>query len=96
MSTALQVTCINKSDRTNQHESITSIGGRDSNNTRWKLSQEDAIKGIENGTRSFYVSKDNKTTVKVIVAVSASGNKYLKTEADTTTVNNLLSLPECP
>nr|WP_301538770.1 DUF3892 domain-containing protein [Klebsiella pneumoniae] len=31
----------------------------------------------------------------VIVAVSASGNKYLKTQNDGEQPNNLLSLPEC-
>jgi hypothetical protein len=34
--------------------------------------------------------------VRVIVAVSRFGNKYLKTEADGAEPNNLLSLPECP
>ncbi|HFR4624887.1 DUF3892 domain-containing protein [Klebsiella pneumoniae] len=31
----------------------------------------------------------------MIVAVSASGNKYLKTQNDGEQPNNLLSLPEC-
>jgi hypothetical protein len=34
--------------------------------------------------------------VDVIVAVSAAGNKYLKTTADSEQPNNLLALPECP
>jgi hypothetical protein len=33
--------------------------------------------------------------VKVIVATK-EGIKYLKTEADSSETNNLLSLPECP
>lgn len=44
---------------------------------------------------NFYVSVQNRP-VKVIVAVSKYGNKYLKTEADGEEPNNLLSLPECP
>lgn len=32
---------------------------------------------------------------KVIVSVSRFGNKYLKTENDGETPDNLLSLPEC-
>ena len=62
---------------------------------RWKLSQEDAIKGINNGTYEFYVNVDG-SEVEVIVAKSQYGNLYLKTEADGEQPNNLLSLPECP
>jgi hypothetical protein len=95
MATEHQVICINKSDRTNPHEKIISIGGINADNTRWKLSQEDAVKSIEAGTRAFYVLRGSIKT-KVVVARSAQGHKYLKTEADSTTDNNLLSLPECP
>ena len=88
MAISRQVTCINKNDRLSRWESITYIGGD------WgKTSQPQAIREIEDGTYSYYVNvRGNK--VKVIVAVH-SGNKYLKTEADTTTVDNLLSLQEC-
>ena len=44
---------------------------------------------------SFYVAVGGRS-VWVIVAKSAYGNKYLKTEADGEQPNNLLSLPECP
>ena len=90
-----EVKCINKSDRYNPHERIVSIGGVNPDATRWKLSQQDAIKGIEDGKWSFYVAK-NGNVVAVVVAVSAQGNKYLKTQADGEQPNNLLSLPECP
>lgn len=95
MASQHEVKCINKSDRYNPHERILFIGGVNPDGTRWKLSQQDAIKGIEEGKWSFYVTKNGKT-VWVIVAVSAQGNKYLKTEADGEQPNNLLSLPECP
>ena len=42
----------------------------------------------------FYVSK-NGHVVNVIVAKSAQGNKYIKTENDGDQPDNLLSLPEC-
>ena len=92
---ALQVKCINKSDRQNAHERIKRIGGTNTDGSRWSLTQEDAIQGIESKKWAFYVSVGGKA-VNVIVAVSRYGNKYLKTEADGEQPNNLLSLPECP
>jgi hypothetical protein len=95
MATRVRVQCINKSDRYNPHERILFIGGVNPDNTRWKMSQEDAIKYINNGTYEFYVMV-NYREVDVIVAESAQGNLYIKTEADGDQPNNLLSLPECP
>jgi hypothetical protein len=94
MATSHEIKCINKSDRYNIHERILSIGGLNDNGTKWKLSLDDAIKGIQNGTYKFYVRKSGYN-VNVIVAETSLGNKYLKTEADTTSSNNLLELPEC-
>jgi hypothetical protein len=93
-----EITCINKSDRPNPHERIThvggSTGGKDTRGS-WKITQEEAIRGIESGTWAFYVTHGGRR-VNVIVAVSRFGHKYLKTEADGEQPNNLLSLPECP
>lgn len=90
-----EVQCINKSDRYNPHERIKNIGGKNSDGTRWKLSETDAIAGIEQGKWTFYVSKGGRT-VDVVIAVSRYGNKYLKTTADGEQPDNLLSLPEYP
>lgn len=89
-----EVLCIRKSDRFNPHERITHIGGRNGDATAWRLTQQEAIAGIEGDKWNFYVCRGGHV-VRVIVAVSRYGHKYLKTEADGEQPDNLLSLPEC-
>ena len=95
MASLVRVMCINKSDRFNPYERILNIGGINPDNTRWKLSQQEAVTYIEQGKYAFYVMA-NSVKANVIVAKSVYGHKYLKTESDGEQPNNLLSLPECP
>ena len=90
-----QVTCINKrGDYYDAHERISHIGGPNGNGSRWKLTEDEAIKSIEEGKYQFYVSV-NGQSVNITID-QYNGRKYLKTEPDDYSPDNLLSLPECP
>ena len=95
MPTEHQIRCINKTNRQSAHEHISHIGGINPDGGRWKLTLDEAMVGIEAGKWSFFVMEAGKK-VRVVIATSASGRKYLKTENDGEQPNNLLSLPECP
>lgn len=90
----VQIHCINKTDRMNPHERIRRVGGLNDDGTRWAMPLGDAIQYTKKGNR-FWVHVAGKS-VWVVIARSAQGHEYLKTEADGEQPNNLLSLPECP
>jgi hypothetical protein len=91
---SIRIDCINKTNRTDPHDRIDNVGGPNSDGTRWKLSEDQAIEGIESGKWSFHVERPAGHVVKVVVATRL-GRKYLKTEADGEQPDNLLALPEC-
>ena len=95
MAIRAEIRCINKTNRSDAHERIQSVGGVNPNGERWKMAQQAAVSGVDNGTYSFYVNQGGHTA-EVIVATSRYGNRYLKTEADGEQPDNLLRLPECP
>ena len=76
------------------HERISHIGGLNIDGTRWILTEDDAIKSIEDGRYELYVSVNGKS-VDVVVAKHGE-RKYLKTQSDGYSPNNLLNLSECP
>ena len=88
MAADVQVSCITKrGDHHNPHERIQGLGGA-SGGQRWWMSETDIIAELEKARRwNFYVTV-NARTVWVIVAVH-NGRKYLKTEADGYSPNNI-------
>ena len=94
MTDNVQISCINKTPRLEAHERIKAVGGINPNGSRWHLTLDEAIAGVQDGRWRFYTHVGGKP-VWVVVARSASGRLYLKTENDGEQPNNLLSLPEC-
>ena len=97
MAPRFQITCVSKFDRDNPYDRITHIGGTSGVNGpdgSWKITQSDAIAGIESGRWAFYVTRGGRI-VDVVVSISPYGNKYIKTTADGWIPDNLLSLPDC-
>ena len=95
MAADVEIKCINKTNRFDAHDRIHSVGGVNPDGTRWKLNQSQAIAGIEAGQYAFFVRQQG-LVVRVVVAVSRYGHRYMKTVADNEQPDNLLSLPECP
>ena len=94
MVTSRQVKCINKTDRTSRHERISHIGGDwGYNGARIRITEAQAIADIKARTYDYHVRVGNYD-VKVIIDTHL-GREYLKTESDSTIIDNLLSLPEC-
>ena len=95
MATRIEITCIVRSALFGAHQRILSVGGRNFDRKPWQMSQDGAVRGIEDGKYFFYIHRGAKV-INVIVAISPSGHKYLKTFADPEDPNELLGLPECP
>jgi hypothetical protein len=56
-------------------------------------SKADAIRDIESGDHTYHVKwPSQRTEIRV---VNGSTGKYLRTDRDNTTKNNLLDLPNC-
>jgi hypothetical protein len=71
-------------------ERIETIGGVNSDRTRWKLTQEAAIAAIEAGTDEFFFDAGEGPVT--LVVLTYRGRKYLKTEREETHPDDLLNL----
>jgi hypothetical protein len=93
---AIKITCINKDNgnHENPNVAITHLGWIEDGTSKKIVSTRLTIYNwIKDGGYAYVEKNGNK--VKVVTAETAKGTKYVKTEADSTTVNNLLALPEC-
>jgi hypothetical protein len=71
-------------------ERVASIGGVNSDHTRWSLSQVAAIALIENGSDEFFFHAGEQR-VRVVVLMHG-GEKYLQSEREKTHPDDLLNL----
>lgn len=94
MSFSVEIKCVNKTPRMDPHLRISYVGGVNEDRTRWKLSLDEAIAGIESGKWTFWTIGGGRKA-DVIIA-RHEGHKYLKTTNDGVHPDNLLALPECP
>lgn len=83
--------CVNKSGKDKDGDITKLCNSGESWSPRYKA---DAISDIENGTHSYYVSWTDGQTTQVKVVNGASG-KYLRTQRDGSTKNNLDDLLDC-
>jgi hypothetical protein len=85
------VTCVDKEKERDGLERVRMVGGgvRDP----WKMSERDAIRGIENG--DWIMQRNLKTKAEPIVVSSKDGRKYLRSTSDGPQQDALLLLPEC-
>ncbi|MFC5284347.1 DUF3892 domain-containing protein [Pedobacter alpinus] len=95
---AIRITCINKANgnHENPYVAISHLGWEDYNSTKkGKNTRVEIYNFLEHEGGMAYVEdfKGNKT--KVVTAISPRGTKYVKTEANGTESDNLLSLKEC-
>lgn len=93
MTQIAQISCITKQPRNDPYTRITAVGGVH-NGQRWRITLDDAIANIEAGAWQFYtLVGGHRRPVQIATRL---GRKYLRTDADYDTPDNLLSLPECP
>ena len=93
MSDVFDIKCIDKTKQYDSRNRIAHIGGI-KDGKHWSLSQEEAIKRIESGKNKFWMDVGG-ISFWVVVSISSSGSKYIKSNVDKDHPETLLTLPEC-
>ena len=94
---SIKITCIKKSggNHENPYAAIELLGWiNEQTNATGQSTREVIYDWIKEGGTAYVLDKfGNKAYL--ITAISSHGTKYVKTEPDNTTTDNLLKLPEC-
>ena len=93
MSDVFEIKYIGKTKQYDPHNRITSIGGT-KNGKHWSLSHEEAVKRIESGKNKFWLDVGG-ISFWIVVSITPSGDKYIKSNVDREHPETLLALPEC-
>ena len=88
------ICCVGKTAFMNHHQRLRLVGGVNPDGSRWKMTEADAIAGIEAGRWRFYIAYEGREW-DIVVTLSKYGRKYIKTAADRLQPDSLLTLPEC-
>ncbi|WP_409517271.1 DUF3892 domain-containing protein [Diaphorobacter sp.] len=92
----IRITCVKLDPQREPCERVRKIGGVYPDGSRWQLRIEEAIAGASAGKWHFHVDGDVHSMVKVIIATSSGGQRFLKSQYDGLEPSSLLKLPECP
>ena len=95
-----QISCINKTPRTDRFHSIKEVGGTDANGLPFRFARDGVIGMIKQGHSFFVVGPDGSTSeVGVFIHFppghEVEGLEFIATSPDQSKQDNLLSLPEC-
>lgn len=88
------VTAVGRAYSCDPFERVASIGGVNSDHTRWSLSQPAAIALIEKGSDEFFFLVGEQR-VRVVV-LTHGGEKYLQSEREKTHPDDLLKVNAAP
>lgn len=95
---AVQITCIKKDNgnHENPYVAISELGWiNNSTGETGRATRLQMYDFVLNSANLAFVRDRNGNNARVIPAKTTLGTKYVKTVADRTTTDNLLSLPEC-
>jgi hypothetical protein len=90
----LEITCITKVKGHYRGERIIFVGGLFPNRKKFRFTQNEAIKAIEENKYDFFTKRDGKV-LDVIISETIDEEKYLKSIVDWDHPFVLLNLPEC-
>lgn len=95
---AIRITCVNKDsgNHENPNLAITHLGWiNEQTQETGKNTRLEIYNWINDKNGYAYVTDINGNKATVVTAQTNNGTRYLKTEADNSVKNNLLSLSEC-